>query len=223
MSELYFVRHGQAAFGTDDYDRLTDLGIQQSQWIGEYFAERGVRFDRILTGALVRHRETLQAMNGSLRFRGDAETDPGLNEFAHEALRDAHVGSSPEASRSEEDTPQSFYRRLEVALHAWAAGTIEAGVGETWQDFTRRVTTALLGACAGRGRRVLIVSSGGPMAVALGTVLGLSDAQIIALSMQVKNTAFSHFYFDEQRVQLASFNNIPHLDRAERRHAITLT
>jgi broad specificity phosphatase PhoE len=62
MAELYLVRHAQAAFGTDDYDRLTDLGHRQSKWLGEYFRDRNVAFDRILTGSLRRHRETLEGI-----------------------------------------------------------------------------------------------------------------------------------------------------------------
>ena len=37
--ELWLVRHGQAAFATGDYDRLTDLGWQQSRWLGEHLAD----------------------------------------------------------------------------------------------------------------------------------------------------------------------------------------
>ena len=39
MAELYLVRHAQASFGTDDYDRLSQLGHRQSRWLGEYLAE----------------------------------------------------------------------------------------------------------------------------------------------------------------------------------------
>ena len=36
---LYLVRHGQASFGADDYDQLSDLGHKQSVRLGEYFAQ----------------------------------------------------------------------------------------------------------------------------------------------------------------------------------------
>ncbi|HEX5612745.1 MAG TPA: phosphoglycerate mutase family protein, partial [Burkholderiales bacterium] len=49
MAELYLVRHAQASFGTEDYDRLSELGRRQARWLGEYFAERGMRFDRVVT------------------------------------------------------------------------------------------------------------------------------------------------------------------------------
>ena len=58
MAQFYLVRHGQASFGTDNYDRLSELGHQQARWLGEYFAERDMGFDALVSGDLVRHRET---------------------------------------------------------------------------------------------------------------------------------------------------------------------
>ena len=49
------VRHAQASFGTDDYDRLSELGHRQSRWLGEYLAERQLTFARVVTGTLRRH------------------------------------------------------------------------------------------------------------------------------------------------------------------------
>ena len=34
MGNLYLVRHGQASFGADDYDQLSDLGIRQTVRLG---------------------------------------------------------------------------------------------------------------------------------------------------------------------------------------------
>lgn len=47
MAELYLVRHGQASFGTENYDRLSALGEQQGVWLGEYFARQDIVFDRV--------------------------------------------------------------------------------------------------------------------------------------------------------------------------------
>ncbi|WHI52392.1 phosphoglycerate mutase family protein [Microbulbifer sp. MLAF003] len=58
MAESIVVRHGQASFGADDYDNLSDVGWQQSRWLGEYWRKTGQKFDRILCGSLRRHRQT---------------------------------------------------------------------------------------------------------------------------------------------------------------------
>jgi broad specificity phosphatase PhoE len=42
MGTLYLVRHGQASFGADDYDQLSELGRRQSVRLGEYLARQGL-------------------------------------------------------------------------------------------------------------------------------------------------------------------------------------
>ena len=47
MPALYLIRHGQASFGAEDYDQLSDLGMRQSQHVGEYFSAQGIQPDTI--------------------------------------------------------------------------------------------------------------------------------------------------------------------------------
>lgn len=87
MAELYLVRHGQASFGADNYDELSPSGRTQSGWLGEYFAQANLRFDRVVIGTMQRHRQTadaiLAAMGGP---QIDLAQDAGLNEYDFEAL-----------------------------------------------------------------------------------------------------------------------------------------
>jgi broad specificity phosphatase PhoE len=53
MGHLYLVRHGQASFGADNYDQLSELGGWQSERLGQYFASKGRAFDTVITGSLV--------------------------------------------------------------------------------------------------------------------------------------------------------------------------
>ena len=62
MAKLFVVRHGQASFGAEDYDALSDLGRQQARWLGDYFAERGIRFQRAMSGSLKRQRDTAREL-----------------------------------------------------------------------------------------------------------------------------------------------------------------
>ena len=38
MATIYLIRHGQASFGAEDYDKLSELGCRQAQVVGEYLA-----------------------------------------------------------------------------------------------------------------------------------------------------------------------------------------
>ena len=62
MGTLYLVRHGQASFGADDYDNLSDLGRLQSVRLGEYWRAKGLKFDAVLVGTLKRQTQTLDGI-----------------------------------------------------------------------------------------------------------------------------------------------------------------
>jgi phosphohistidine phosphatase SixA len=79
MAELVLVRHAQASFGADDYDKLSDLGWRQSRWLGEYFAERGAAFDHVMLVAQ-RHAQTWMGSRRAWQ-RVSREADARLNEY----------------------------------------------------------------------------------------------------------------------------------------------
>ncbi|WP_137896486.1 phosphoglycerate mutase family protein, partial [Ramlibacter sp. 2FC] len=72
MGTLYLVRHGQASFGADDYDQLSELGQRQSLRLGEYFRSRGLVFDAVLTGTLRRQVQTWEGIAQGLQARPPA-------------------------------------------------------------------------------------------------------------------------------------------------------
>ena len=78
MGTLYLVRHGQASFGAEDYDRLSPMGMQQSVRLGEYFARKGVRFEAAITGTLVRHAQTYAGICKGAGLDLSPRTWPGL-------------------------------------------------------------------------------------------------------------------------------------------------
>lgn len=225
MSEFYLVRHGQASFGAQNYDKLSELGIQQSVWLGEYFRERNIRFDRVLTGTLVRHRETADGICSALPGKVHIDTMPALNEFDFECLAKVYLQLNPDAKPAENAPRAEFYRLLKKAMLEWPAGNLpEAELSETWQQFEQRVSQALDQIKSNfHNDRVLIVSSGGAIAMLLRVVLGFASEHVINLNLQIKNTSFSHFYFNPKQVRLSNFNNVPHLDLVDRKDAVTFS
>ena len=89
MGQLYLVRHAQASFGAADYDQLSALGERQSLRLGQYFAERGLRFDAILIGTLRRHAQTLDSILQGMGTQSEPLTWPGLNEYDSAAVIEA--------------------------------------------------------------------------------------------------------------------------------------
>jgi broad specificity phosphatase PhoE len=222
LAELFLVRHAQASFGSDDYDRLSELGHVQSRWLGEHFATRGITFDRTLTGTLRRHRETLEGMRAGGLQAPEADTHPGLDEYMAEELLAswlALTGANPPKAGADR---REHFRMLREALAAWVAGTLPSPRHRSFIEFVEGARAALALARSDRSaRRVLVVSSGGPIATLISSVLGTDLSAMVNLNLQMRNTGFSEFRFNERVVHCVSFNNIPHLDSVERRPSVT--
>jgi broad specificity phosphatase PhoE len=221
MAELFLVRHAQAAFGTDDYDRLTDLGHQQARWLGEYFAERGMAFDRVLSGTLRRHRETLAGIAETDTALPAAEAFDGLNEYRADALITAYQAARGLAPVDHGADRRTHFRLLREVLYAWADGSLQTDAHPSFETFSAGVRAVLDRMREGAARRVLVVSSGGPISTLLGAVLELAPRMMMNLNLQTRNAAISELAFNASSVHFVSFNGVPHLDRPERRAAIT--
>lgn len=220
MSELYLIRHAQASFGADDYDQLSELGVRQSRLLGEYFKERGIEFDHLVSGDMRRQQQTLDIVVESLQARRKASRHrhPGFDEYGFEMLfecyereyRDDELVRAVAADRSDR---KAYFRLLRRVLTAWYEGRL-TGVGETWAEFERRVDEArdMLHEFASTGNRVLVISSGGAISQFIGGILLLSAEKVFDLNLQMRNTGISHFYFNRDKTNLSSFNTVPHLD-----------
>ena len=58
MSELILVRHGQASFGAESYDKLSAKGVEQAKILAQHWQGLSENFDHIYSGTLLRQRET---------------------------------------------------------------------------------------------------------------------------------------------------------------------
>jgi broad specificity phosphatase PhoE len=220
MSTLYLVRHGQASFGAADYDQLSELGARQCRRLGEYFAERGIRFDAVLMGSLRRHAQSHAALAEGLgKGLGNMPAPrvwPGLNEYDSEALIRAVLTPEEFDRMAADRSPEGYrahFRVLRTALNRWAEGEIEPRGMPSWRDFVGGIVGALdLVRERHHGGQVLIVSSGGPIATAVAQVLGAPHQTAIELNLRIRNSAVTEFSFTPKRHMLQSFNGIPHLD-----------
>ena len=218
MAQLMLVRHAQASFGADDYDRLSELGWQQSRWLGEYFAERSMVFDRVVRGTLRRHTETLagiaEGMGRTLEFAEDSR----LNEYQADALLRAHTGKT---EFQKEGDRREHFRVLRAALYAWTDGSLDLAPEHRFETFRAGVRDSLAEIRSGQAQRVLVVSSGGPISTILTEVLGMPARGVVDLNLQTRNTGISELQAGAKRIHFVSFNNVPHLDRPDRAGALT--
>lgn len=221
MAEFYLVRHGQASFGADDYDQLSTLGEQQSLWLGQYFAERNIYFDRIIMGAQKRHRQTAEAICSGMGSMPPFTAYSELNEYNFSALCNALGDDYPEITQLVTGNKIDFYKGLKHVMLLWSRNQLKGSLPESWAEFSERVSYARRLIQQSDAHRVLVVSSGGAIGMMTRQILEAPETTAIALSLQIKNSSFSHCYFNKHSVRLASFNNVAHLDQPDRFDAIT--
>jgi broad specificity phosphatase PhoE len=217
---IYVVRHGQAAFGTDHYDRLTEIGFTQARFLGAYFARRKIRFDAVFTGTLRRQTETAQGIfegHPELGSRPSPETFAALDEYKPEAVMMALTGNFPApalaAARRDPVVVREHFRVLREALLAWAEDRTSPEGMPSWKAFQDGAVAALI---AARQRfpdgHVLIVSSGGPIAAIVAGALNAPPASAVELNLRIRNSSLTEFASTPRRHHLVSFNGLPHLD-----------
>lgn len=213
MATLYLVRHGQASFGTDDYDRLSDLGWQQARWLGEYFREQGLAFDKVVCGSLLRHRQTLQGIEQGLGVTHAPVVHAGLNEYDSERLWRAHHGDLPPLGQTAPEQRREHFRKLREALYAWAGGQLLPDDHLSFADFAQGAVDGLQAAMHGVERgAVLVVSSGGPISAITARLLQAPDTIFVNLNLQTRNTGVAEFAFKGASCSLVSWNAVPHLE-----------
>ncbi len=138
MGLVLLVRHGQASFGADDYDVLSETGWAQGRLLGAWLAERGVTPTAVIHGELSRQRDTAAAMVSAAGWdQVEPVVDPGWDEFDFDFIRAG--AAHPEVDVTDR---RAFQRVFEHATAAWMAGDT-GGFTESYADFGTRVRGAL--------------------------------------------------------------------------------
>jgi broad specificity phosphatase PhoE len=230
VSVIYLIRHGQASFGTDNYDQLSAIGREQSAILGSYFATLGEPIDRIYTGSLARQHATAQLIADALGSHAPPLTiEPAFDEYHSEAILHAFASSLSPAELEEAGWPglQTDRRRfqffLERAARAWVEARIEAEGMLPWRSFRGRIVAALENIMRneGRSKTLLISTSGGVIGTLVAHVLGLANHIGIELNWAVHNASITRLIYNADKVSLSMFNALPHLDQEGRRQLIT--
>lgn len=210
MSLLLLVRHGQASWGSDDYDRLSSRGEEQSRLLGAALAGRGVHPDLVLRGSMVRHRQTAEAAVSGAGWQTTVEEDDGWDEFDHLGTLDGsapfeHVDGEPDEDR---------VRRFNGSIARWASGEHDGEYVESFPAFRARVRTAFDVALHRLGPRetAVVFTSGGPVSWVAAT---LTDGGLPAwsrLSRVVVNASVTKVLTGRGGTNLITFNDHGHLE-----------
>ncbi len=168
MGAILLVRHGQASFGSADYDVLSPLGERQARCLGAALAARGLRPGALVSGSMVRQRASAAALAGEAGWDLEPSVDAGWDEFELTGL------VPPTSAGQQPRDREAFQDALEVGMHRWA-GTVGAPpTGESFSDFTARAESALRAAAERqpRGAATVVVTSAGVIGWLAASLLG---------------------------------------------------
>jgi broad specificity phosphatase PhoE len=207
MPVVLLVRHGQASFGSSDYDELSDAGRAQSEVVGAELARRALRDPVAVHGSLRRQRDTAQIALAAAGLDLEPAVDDRWDEYDHLELLKRYVrppeGEAPTSSREVQGL-------LDAALLAW----VEHGDDGGWPVFAGGATAALTELLAGleKGRDAVVFTSGGVIAAVCAALLGLGAEGVVALNRVTVNGAITKLVAGSAGTSLLTFNEHGHLD-----------
>ena len=230
MTRITMIRHGQASILSENYDQLSDLGKEQADLLGEYFAANNIHFDRVVMGPLFRHKQTtegiqkgyisrnmdfpeIEMMEAFREHQGPAvvrELGPKLHAAGDE--RAVQIMSMPTETRT--DKIRQHLRMFEYITKKWVTGAYDemASEHQSWADFTQKVLNGIDEIVkTSPNQHVAVVSSGGPVSVLVGNVLGMSQEKIMEMNWMIENSSFSEVHISSKRRSIRNFNCYNHI------------
>lgn len=221
---MYIIRHGQASFGKENYDCLSDLGVRQAKLLGDYFKSTGVTFDAVYSGSLDRQIATFRTVVERMSSNQPSDKPIILMEFnevesfsdlmklvATLATEDPEVSAAVESLNTDPNAMKFIYGKV---IQRWGATKPINDFPTSWKAVGKKVQAGIdrIRAENGSGKCVAVFTSGGPIAATMQIALGLDDRYAMNLPRMIRNTAVSTFLYDDKRLSLSNYNSIAHLE-----------
>ena len=224
MGVVMLVRHGQASFGTEDYDVLSSRGVRQSRKVAKTLAEYGIAPTMFIHGGMRRQLETAEEMLRSTPWDLELQVDERWRELDHVAVMGAYptlteIESAQLAAGTMEI--RAFHELYTKSTARWTSGAHDAEYPETFVDFLRRIRDAIGHAArnAGERRTAIVVTSGGPIAAACAmlTEVGEEPRRLAStwarFNAVMVNASVTRVVVGSTGARLLTFNEHSWLDR----------
>jgi broad specificity phosphatase PhoE len=236
MAVFYLIRHGQASFGSSDYDQLSAVGERQAKILGHHMGRFTPHLDAAFAGTHTRQQRTAELTADAMGISVGLGTLSAFDEYDYRRVIQAYlprfmaeVGGDRGLDEGEiMKDPRLFDLAFRFMIRAWMANHAHDGEPfETFQAFCNRVCAgieAILKSCDAKAR-IAIFTSGGTIAVLLRSVLGLSNKRTLSVNWSIYNASVTQLYYgrshDHHEALLMGFNNISHLELTGDRDLIT--
>ncbi|TCB56616.1 histidine phosphatase family protein [Acinetobacter terrae] len=224
MTTIYLIRHGQASFGAESYDKLSPNGELQAKLLGQYFNQILKEEPYVVAGSMQRHQQTANLALAECFPETEMQTDSAWNEFNHQQVFAQYEPRFNEPHLLKQDVenevnPRAYLAKIfEGAIERWTGGDYHHEYDESWPDFKSRVETALQNLCdelaKTKPRYAVVFTSGGVISVAAGKLLELNANRTFALNWAITNTSITTLRLVGNEPQLLSLNE-HHFIKAE--------
>jgi broad specificity phosphatase PhoE len=219
MPTVLLVRHGQASFGGEDYDVLSEAGHRQAEIVAASLADRGYKADRLICGTLRRQRETAAAFTDL--GAPDLEIEPRWDEYDSEDILRHHSDvavSLEHHGDGEPVTNRAFQSILEAAQAQWIDHADRSPTSQTWPAFGAAAPAALrdLATDLAPGETAIVVTSGGTIAALLCDLWSAPATLFSALNRVTVNASVTKLAVGSTGTNVISFNDHSHLESVDR-------
>lgn len=210
MTVIYLIRHGQASFGADDYDCLSELGEQQAQKVGKFLTEIVPAFDTIIRGDMLRHKQTADFALPSTKVKIDAN----WNEYDHQDIlgqldpRLATAAGIKQYLAEFTQPNQKLNELIKQAFSRWIAGKHDGCYQESWPVYQKRIHQALNNTLENHknSKHIAVFTSGGPIALVAQHLLKVPTENLMSLNWSLVNCGVSKLITTSQGLMLSSLN-----------------
>ncbi len=220
MASIYLVRHGQASFGSSNYDQLSTLGQRQADLTGQFLRDTGLQIDYAVAGDLSRQRETAARVLASQVSAPKLQIDARFNEVDNDeqvkallpllTARDPVLNAIVDRGLS---SSKDYQKVIDAVFNAWVSPDCPAQGITPWPEYRDAVDDGIKAVMsdAGAGSNAAIFTSGGTIATAVALVLGVASDKVYGFYEPVFNCSITRFIYSSGRVSLSNFNDVGHL------------
>ncbi len=221
MGIIYLIRHGQASFGKQNYDELSELGVRQSKLLAEHMLNIGLHPHAVYSGTLSRQKATASEFVNSYLKAGcdlpEVISMSAFDEFDSEAIIRAAAAKNPDLKldlKSFYTDPSVFKKVFEFAMLTWVTTGFNSSDLETWEHAKERVSGALrrIADTHGKSKHIVVFTSGGAIAASMAHFLDITGDTVMRLNWQIVNTSVTRYMYNSERMTLSGFNWFGHLE-----------
>lgn len=225
---IYLIRHAQASYLTDDYDRLSHLGNQQTNALAMYMVNH-ISINGIYVGPHKRQQQTAlkiqQTYNEHARPIPTPIFTPELKEHSGPATLHHHkptlIRKDPhcmqwheEATKNPNELRANSINIFEYFIPKWMNNEFRSEGLEDYASFRKEITKGMKSILANHlpDENIVLVSSAGSISTIIALLTDLQETNRIAqLSFEILNASITSLKLVNENWVIDKFNQVDHL------------